>query len=105
MVRRGGAQMKRVHMAKTVAEAHVLKGILKAEGMACEVRGEHLSGAVGELPLYEAWPSVWVDDADAARADQLVIEAFRREATGGENWTCPRCGEVLEGQFVAGVSR
>ena len=86
-------------MAKTVAEAHLIKGILEAEGIAGEVRGESLSGAVGTLPLYEAWPSVWVADGDAARANELVIEAFRREDAGGEVWTCPGCGEQLEAQF------
>jgi putative signal transducing protein len=91
--------VKRVHMAKTVAEAHVIKGILESEGIASDVRGESLSGAVGTLPLYEAWPSVWVADEDAERADQLVIAAFSGEGGSGEAWTCPGCGEELEGQF------
>lgn len=93
--------MQCVHMAKTVAEAHIVKGILESEGITCEIRGEHLSSAIGGgLPPHEAWPSVWVRDDDAVRADELVVGVFRAKADEEGDWECPACGEQLEGQFT-----
>ena len=39
----------------------------------------------------------------AAEADQLIIDFLQGAASrqfGHERWTCPRCGERLEGQFT-----
>ena len=93
--------MKRVHTAKHPTEAHLVKGMLEAEGIRASVLGDQLYGAYGELPVL---PTVWVlDDALAAHADRLVVDFLR----GGparrhhhERWTCVHCGEKLEGQFT-----
>ena len=63
--------MKRVHTAKHPTEAHLVKGMLEAEGIRASVLGDQLYGAYGELP---------------------VLRDVR--------WTCAHCGENLEGQFT-----
>lgn len=94
--------MKLVHTAKHPTEAHMIKGMLEAEGIRSIVRGDQLYGAYGELPVL---PTVWVlDDTLAAHADRLVIEFLLGTAArkyGHERWACPQCGETLEGQFTA----
>jgi Putative prokaryotic signal transducing protein len=93
--------VRRVHSARTVAAAHIVKAILDSEGISSEVRGEHLAGALGEAPLdVDTLPSVWVSDSDAVRADELVREALSGQGPVSEGWTCPNCGEELEGQFT-----
>jgi len=93
--------MKLVHTAKHPTEAHLVRGLLEAEGIGAEVRGDQLYGAYGELPVL---PTVWViDDATAADAQRLVRDFLRGGAArrhGHERWACERCGEVLEGQFT-----
>lgn len=93
--------MKLVHTAKHPTEAHLIRGMLEAEGIRSIVRGDQLYGAYGELPIL---PTVWIlDDTLAAYADRLVIEFLRGSAAqryGHERWTCPHCGETLEGQFT-----
>ena len=93
--------MKLVHTAKHPTEAHLIKGMLEAEGIRSIVRGDQLYGAYGELPIL---PTVWIlDDTLAAHADRLVIEFLRGSAAQRyrhERWTCPHCGETLEGQFT-----
>ena len=93
--------MKLVYTAKHPTEAHLIKGMLEAEGIRAVVRGDQLYGAYGELPIL---PTVWIlDDTLAAYAERLVIEFLRGGAArkyGHERWTCARCGEVLEGQFT-----
>ena len=93
--------MKRVHTAKHPTEAHLVKGMLEAEGIRASVLGDQLYGAYGELPVL---PTVWVmDDTLAAHADRLVIDFLRGSAARrhrDERWTCAHCGENLEGQFT-----
>ena len=93
--------MKRVYTAKHPTEAHLIRGMLEAEGISSIVRGDQLYGAYGELPIL---PTVWIlDDALAAQADHLVRDFLHGTAArrhSHERWTCPQCGEVLEGQFT-----
>lgn len=93
--------MKLIHTAKHPTEAHLIKGLLEAEGVRASVLGDQLYGAYGELPVL---PTVWIlDDTLAAHANRLVIEFLRGSAArrhGHDRWTCPHCGEALEGQFT-----
>ena len=93
--------MKLVYTAKHPTEAHLIRGMLEAEGIPAEVKGDQLYGAFGELPVL---PTVWILDATlAAQADRVVIDFLHGTAArkyGHERWTCHRCGESLEGQFT-----
>ena len=93
--------MKLIHTAKHPTEAHLIRGMLEAEGVRALVKGDQLYGAYGELPVL---PTVWIfDDALAMHADRLVIEFLRGSAAhkyGHQRWTCAQCGENLEGQFT-----
>ena len=90
--------MKRLYSSDDRALVGHLRALLEAEGIACVVRNEYLGGAAGELPPHECAPELWVVDAtDWARALALVdAETGPVDTTP---WTCPGCGEVVEGQF------
>lgn len=92
--------MKDVYEALNLADAHLLKGLLEAEGIQAEIRGgaHHATrGEVGGIP--GMLPVVWVlDDGDFGRALALV-KAYPGETTG-EPWACA-CGEIHEPQFNA----
>jgi hypothetical protein len=93
--------MKQVYVARSVTDAHFVRGVLEAEGIAAAVRGEFLASGIGELPADVC--SVWVLDAAlAARAGQVLEEVWRgqRAARSAGPWSCPGCGERLEGQFT-----
>ena len=93
--------MKHVFTAKHPTEAHLIRGMLEAEGIRAEVRGDQLYGAFGELPVL---PTVWILDASAdAEAQRLVGEFLRGTPAWRhrhERWICAQCGEALEGQFT-----
>ena len=42
--------MKTLYEASNAVEAHMLLDILKQEGLTAQIQGEHLQGAIGELP-------------------------------------------------------
>jgi hypothetical protein len=100
----GEKDVKRVFVARHPTEAHFMKDLLEAEGIASEIQGEDLFGARGETPLTpDTLPSVWVvNDADEDRAREFVSKYEEQEkATPSPvaTWTCPACGETVEQQF------
>ena len=92
--------MKRIRTYKTEAEAEYEAGLLRAQGINCEVRsrlGKLSSGfAPSTLPPI---PSLWVlDDADASRALE-ALDAL--PDPHGRPWSCPTCNSENEPQFDA----
>jgi hypothetical protein len=94
--------MKPLYTARHIAEAHVIRGYLESQGVTAVVRGDYLAGGIGELPADIC--KVWiVDDRDFGRANEVLKAFLRGEAArdhAHEQWPCPRCGEILEGQFT-----
>jgi hypothetical protein len=94
--------MKPLHTARHAAEAHLIRGYLESQGIAALVRGEFLTGGIGELPADVC--QVWVViDGEAMRARELLRQFLRGDATrvhAHEGWRCHRCNENIEGQFT-----
>jgi hypothetical protein len=96
--------MLKVYIANHPAEAHLVKGVLESHGIACQVQGEFLYGARGELPITpETAPSVWIMNHTQFEAARSIIAAYEKSLTqdtsDGETWICKACGEESEGQF------
>ncbi len=84
----------RLYRASSVPEAHLLSGMLEAEGVSAFIKNELLAGAIGELPMMSALPEVWlVHGKDEAKA-RKVLEDFRARASSklGPDVACPACG-------------
>lgn len=97
--------MQRIYGARDSIEAEFVKGLLDAENIRAVVQGSALEAARGDIPFTAAsLPSVWVNEPDVMRAMQIV-EEFRRGGPAATHpkapWKCPRCGEMLEGQFTS----
>ncbi len=96
--------MKKVYVAANPADAHLVKGLLEGEKIEAIVRGEFLWGVRGDVPLPEAYPSVWVQDEDFEKASELV-DAFCAEGktagqVPGAEWKCANCRETNDAQFT-----
>ena len=96
--------MQQVYSARDLAEAHFVKGLLEQVQIAAIVQGGPLQAVLGEIPVTpESLPSVWVREDDLDRANSIIQEMKQGgpAATHAQaSWTCPKCGEVLEGQFT-----
>ncbi|NOT28326.1 MAG: DUF2007 domain-containing protein [Acidobacteria bacterium] len=95
--------MTQVFVAQHPTEAHLVQGLLEANGIAAEVHGESLFGARGEAPVTpDTLPSVWVLDDDQASSARAVLAAYesREDTSHGVAWVCPACGEQIESQFT-----
>lgn len=92
--------MKKVYASPDLLSAGHVRNLLEQNGIASQLRNYYLGGGIGDLPVNECWPEIWVDDSDVVRAEQVVREL--REALAeppGPPWICPVCGERNEGQF------
>ncbi|MET0350963.1 MAG: DUF2007 domain-containing protein [Rhizobacter sp.] len=66
--------MKTLFEAASAVEAHMVRDLLRQEGIAAFIHGEHLQGAMGELPAAGLVRLV-VDEADYPRG-RAVIDAW-----------------------------
>ncbi len=97
--------MKQVYSAQHPTEAHVVKGILESQGISCQVRGDILFGARGEIPLtHETAPSVWIKEDSRYVEARKIVKEYETANAGNiekkESWHCSSCGEESEGQFT-----
>ncbi|MGB1477807.1 DUF2007 domain-containing protein [Marinobacter sp. MA] len=61
------------YRAKDITEAHIVAGLLEANGIEAYVGGHYLQGAMGEIGA-AGFSNVHVGDEDLYRARQLVSE-------------------------------
>ncbi|MGE0486760.1 MAG: DUF2007 domain-containing protein [Gammaproteobacteria bacterium] len=91
--------MKRVHVSPDPVHAGWLLSVLESAGITCLLRNGYLGGGIGELPLNECWPEIWVvDEIDEALARRLIAAA-EAPREPGDDWRCAGCGELVEGEF------
>ncbi len=73
--------MRVVYRADSLMDAHVAKGLLESEGIACHVSGGYLAGGIGELPAL-GLVQVLVADEDEGRALD-VLTVLQADSSGG----------------------
>jgi hypothetical protein len=88
-----------VFRAASLLQVAHARNVLSAAGIESELRNQYLAGALGELPMLETWPQLWVDDTLESAARQALEKAST--APSGAPWTCGQCGEQLEPQFTS----
>jgi Putative prokaryotic signal transducing protein len=91
--------VKRVYRAASLLQVAHARNILLMAGVECELRNVHLAGALGDLPMMETWPQLYVQDSD----ERYALGALARAAAvqPGASWICEACAEVLEPQFTS----
>ncbi len=97
--------MKRVFASKDQAAIEIVRGLLAEAGIEAQVFNERTASVLGDVPFFSAMPELWVTrEEDRPRALEIV-ERFEsgeaRDELPSEPWTCPACGENIEGQFTS----
>ena len=90
--------MKRVFRAASLLQVAHARNVLIAAGIDSELRNQYLAGALGDLPMLETWPQLWVEDDWESAALRALQKA--EAAPTGATWNCSQCGEQLEPQFT-----
>lgn len=83
-------------------QAILLQEILAKEGIDCLLRNGDLAVALGEIPMTECFPELWVIDDETLPRATLLLQGWLKQvpATTGP-WECSECNEVLEADFGA----
>ncbi|HSH85323.1 MAG TPA: DUF2007 domain-containing protein [Guyparkeria sp.] len=78
--------MKIIYRAENILEAHIVCGMLNAEGIEAEVAGFYQQGAVGSLAPQDFAHVMLIDERDTALAEQLIAAYEQRppEALTGD---------------------
>ena len=78
--------MKRLCRASSLPDAHILRGLLEQSGIEALVFNENAQGGVGQIPVTEALPEVWLaDERDLPRAEAVhpgLRECAARDRVG-----------------------
>lgn len=93
--------MTRLYASHNTLLLEQLRAALDEAGIATYLRNMNRTGqAAGELPPIICWPEIWLrDPVDLAAAEAIRDQVLAAFENPGADWTCPRCGERLEGQF------
>jgi len=91
--------MKKVYLARDPVNADLLKELLEDAGIQASVQDERTFALLGGVAA--VYPTVWVhdEDYDAARAAVAEFERSQGSPRVSYRWTCPKCGEEIEGRF------
>ena len=90
--------MKKVYSSDNPIMAGHIHSLLEASGIDSHLRNMNLTGGIGELPINECWPEVWVNDDEDFETAKELIETTLAQAKINDPWNC-QCGEFIEGQF------
>src|SRR6266851_4414366 len=89
--------MKLLYSSSDIRGIGLVRSSLDAAGIAYEVRNETMP-----YPGASFYPEIWVvEDSALARACELRDAVSKLPTEPQSSWTCPSCGEQLEGQFDA----
>ena len=93
--------MKRVFSSDNVPMVWHVRNMLRQQGIDVLVKNDGLYSVVGEVPVTECMPEVWVKNSLQYRyAEQLVAEMHADEQEVLPSWQCGCCGESNEGNFA-----
>ena len=95
--------MRRIFSAQYPLEVHEVRLFLESQGIDAKVFGDNSALVTGFAFNPAAEPGVFVKEADADRAMDLVQQFMEqpRDDIGTQTWTCPKCGTKVEEQFDA----
>jgi hypothetical protein len=73
--------------------------ILDNNGIETYIQNNFLSGAMGEIPVFECWPRLFVVNDDQYDKALKIVTAELIERKPLPAWICNKCQESNEGAF------
>ncbi|HBW98557.1 MAG TPA: hypothetical protein DEF74_09595 [Pseudoalteromonas sp.] len=81
-----------LYKADNTLEANIIKGLLLSVGIECQIQGEMLQGALGEIPFEQTQVSVQVYSIKERHAREILVN-YRQVKQSAPDWVCPNCNE------------
>ncbi|WP_171022410.1 putative signal transducing protein [Thalassotalea litorea] len=74
-----------------------MHNILAIEGIETQIKNQFLSGASGDVPVFETWPELWLVNSEQLVKAETLIKKSEQES--GDDWLCPSCKELNADSF------
>ena len=71
---------------------------LTEQRIACVIRNQFISGAMGELPAQDIEPELWLINADDVAFADAIVKALNDPGAAAP-WVCVACNEQQEAEF------
>lgn len=75
-----------------------IKNLLQAEGIETRVVNEFAAGGAGDLPTFDTWPELWLEDDSRYSAAQAIVQAILDDSDH-RSWFCRGCQELNDAAF------
>lgn len=75
-----------------------MKNLPQAEGIATVVVNEFAAGSAGDLPAFDTWPELRIDDHARFTRAQTVLRSILDDSSG-QSWFYQVCQEESEAAF------
>ena len=92
----------KIYTAKDSTEAYLLKGLLEESSIEVLIKGEHLSIAIGELPLEVLNLEIWINSINIMDS-KLILDQFIMDSNTeiySDEWNCKTCSENNPSSFI-----
>ncbi|UJX24985.1 DUF2007 domain-containing protein [Pseudoalteromonas sp. CF6-2] len=87
-----------IFRAENALQANIIKGLLESAGIQCELQGEMLQGALGEIPFEQTGVEVLVYAIKERQAREILIN-YQQVKQSAPDWVCPTCSELNGSTF------
>ena len=91
--------MTRVYSNPDPAVAHLVRNAIDQIGIPAVVKGDG-TVTLTEIPTVAAWAEVWVSAGDRLEEVEALVREVTDAPASTTPWTCPSCGETVEGTFA-----
>ena len=81
-----------LYNAENSLEANIIKGLILNAGIECQIKGEMLQGAMGEIPFEQTQVSVQVYEIKERHAREILVN-YQQVKQSAPDWVCPNCNE------------
>lgn len=91
--------MLKLYAAANLQEAQIIAGMLAHAGIESQIFNQHSQGALGEIPLGETYPEIWLPDERDLGPAQKLLSAYERPVDTALEASCRACGESSPANF------
>jgi hypothetical protein len=81
-----------IYRAENTLEANIIKGLMIHAGLECQIQGDLLHGALGEIPFEQTQASVQVYAIKERHAREILVN-YQQVKQSAPDWVCPNCNE------------
>lgn len=90
--------MKKVFTHENRMIVYNIKNVLHEEGIETLVKNEFAGGGVGDLPAFDTWPELWIEDETRLAQAEAIVQGIIQRGDE-DDWYCHECQEKNAASF------